>query len=465
MRVVRGSVFDVAVDLRRSSPNFGRWVGVALSEANHRQLWVPEGFAHGFVVLSDSADFLYKTTDYWDPKAERCIVWNDPTLAIDWPLDGATPVVSAKDAAGCGVRRRRGVRVSDTRARILLFGTTGQVGWELQRALQPLGDVVACRTGRRRLRAARYVCGPLRRVRPTSSSTPSPTRRSTRPKRSVDRATRVNADAVAVLADEARRCGALLVHYSTDYVFDGRAPSPYTEDATPNPQSQYGRSKLAGEPRSSRPDVGISCCERAGSTRRAARTSSRPSCGSRRSATQLRIVGDQYGAPTSARLIADVTAQIVGQSLSGDTFESGLFHLTASGRDVVARLRQLHRRTGARAPVAGPPGRARRRDHDVRVPGPGAATGLLVARYVAPRRALRAHAARLARRRRPVPGGVARAGLTAFAAKRNRHDRDDEHVPHLRRHAVVPSSRQHDDRSADALRGLPPRQRRRDGPR
>jgi dTDP-4-dehydrorhamnose 3,5-epimerase len=100
VRVVSGAVYDVAVDLRRSSPRFGQWVGVELSEANRRQLWIPEGFGHGFVVTSDSADFLYKTTDYWSPKAERCIVWNDPVLAIDWPLAGAAPIVSAKDQSG-----------------------------------------------------------------------------------------------------------------------------------------------------------------------------------------------------------------------------------------------------------------------------------------------------------------------------------------------------------------------------
>jgi len=99
VRVVKGAVFDVAVDLRRSSPNFGRWVGIELSEANHRQLWVPEGFGHGFLVTSESADFLYKTTDYWTPAAERCVVWNDPTLAIAWPLAGVAPIVSGKDAA------------------------------------------------------------------------------------------------------------------------------------------------------------------------------------------------------------------------------------------------------------------------------------------------------------------------------------------------------------------------------
>ena len=99
VRVVRGRVFDVAVDLRRSSPRFGCWAGVELSEDDHRQLWVPPGFAHGFLVLSESADFLYKTTDYYAPAHERCIAWNDPQIGIDWPLDGA-PLLSAKDAQG-----------------------------------------------------------------------------------------------------------------------------------------------------------------------------------------------------------------------------------------------------------------------------------------------------------------------------------------------------------------------------
>jgi dTDP-4-dehydrorhamnose 3,5-epimerase len=100
VRVVRGAVFDVAVDLRQSSPTFGQWVGAELTEHNHRQVWVPAGFAHGFLTLSDSADFLYKTTDYYAPAFERCIAWNDPTLAVNWPLAGATPLVSAKDQQG-----------------------------------------------------------------------------------------------------------------------------------------------------------------------------------------------------------------------------------------------------------------------------------------------------------------------------------------------------------------------------
>lgn len=100
VRVVRGSVFDVAVDIRKTSPTFGKWVGVELSEANQRQLWVPPGLAHGFLVTSDSADFLYKTTDYYAPEHERCLAWNDPAIGIDWPLNGDQPLLSAKDASG-----------------------------------------------------------------------------------------------------------------------------------------------------------------------------------------------------------------------------------------------------------------------------------------------------------------------------------------------------------------------------
>ena len=98
VRVVRGAVFDVAVDIRKSSPTFGQWVGAELSEDNYRQLWVPPGFAHGFVVLSETADFLYKTTDYYAPQFERCIAWDDPALAILWPV--RTPRLSEKDAKG-----------------------------------------------------------------------------------------------------------------------------------------------------------------------------------------------------------------------------------------------------------------------------------------------------------------------------------------------------------------------------
>jgi dTDP-4-dehydrorhamnose 3,5-epimerase len=100
VRVVQGAVLDIAVDIRRKSPTFGRYVSAELTAENKRMLWIPEGFAHGFVVLSEQAEFLYKTSDYWFPEHERCISWDDSSLAIDWKLATATPLVSVKDAQG-----------------------------------------------------------------------------------------------------------------------------------------------------------------------------------------------------------------------------------------------------------------------------------------------------------------------------------------------------------------------------
>ncbi len=104
VRVTQGEVFDVAVDIRKGSPTYGQWVGEILSAENKKQLWIPAGLAHGFVVLSATAEFLYKTTDYYAPQYERCIAWNDPDLAIAWPIEGQ-PLLSAKDAAGIAFRQ------------------------------------------------------------------------------------------------------------------------------------------------------------------------------------------------------------------------------------------------------------------------------------------------------------------------------------------------------------------------
>jgi dTDP-4-dehydrorhamnose 3,5-epimerase len=100
VRVVSGAVFDVAVDVRKSSPTFGHWVGYELSAQNHRMLWIPEGFAHGFLTLADGTDFLYKCTDFYAPASEHCLAWDDPSVGVEWPLDGMTPLVSAKDQVG-----------------------------------------------------------------------------------------------------------------------------------------------------------------------------------------------------------------------------------------------------------------------------------------------------------------------------------------------------------------------------
>jgi dTDP-4-dehydrorhamnose 3,5-epimerase len=105
VRVAQGAVFDVAVDIRKSSPTFGQWVGVELTADNHKQLWIPAGFAHAFLVLSETADFLYKTTNYYAPPYERCIAWNDAAVGIEWPQIGMAPVLSAKDQAGVSLNQ------------------------------------------------------------------------------------------------------------------------------------------------------------------------------------------------------------------------------------------------------------------------------------------------------------------------------------------------------------------------
>ena len=105
VRVVSGEVFDVAVDIRRSSPTFGQWVGQHLSAENNKQMWVPPGFAHGFLVMSETAEFVYKTTDFYAPAHERCIIWNDPEINIEWPDIGAPPQLSAKDQQGLGINQ------------------------------------------------------------------------------------------------------------------------------------------------------------------------------------------------------------------------------------------------------------------------------------------------------------------------------------------------------------------------
>ena len=108
MRVVQGEVFDVAVDIRKGSPTYGQWVGEVLSADNKKQVWVPPGFAHGFLTLSDTAEFLYKTTDTWSPEHERAIIWNDETLNIQWPLNGVSPMLSTKDMCGIALSEAAG---------------------------------------------------------------------------------------------------------------------------------------------------------------------------------------------------------------------------------------------------------------------------------------------------------------------------------------------------------------------
>ena len=269
-------MFDVAVDLRRVSPTFGRSVGVVLSAANQRMLWMPPGFAHGFLVLSEYAEFLYKTTDYWYPEHERTLLWNDPALGIAWPLGGA-PTLAAKDAAGAAARGRGRLRL-DCRCRvrrILLTGADGQVGFELARSLRAHGDVD--RAGPRRARPRRRRCD--RRAscaRPGRDSIVNAGAYTAVDLAETERAAAfaVNARAPGILAEEAKRAGAVLIHYSTDYVFDGARTTPYDEDAPDGSAQRLRREQARGRARDrGSPARARWCCARAGSTACAARIS------------------------------------------------------------------------------------------------------------------------------------------------------------------------------------------------
>ena len=323
VRVIVGEIYDVAVDLRRSSPTFGKWTGAILSPSQQPMIWIPQGFAHGFLVLSEQAIVSYKTTDYYAPEHERTLAWNDRGIGVLWPLEGE-PLMSDKDRRGVAARRGR-----DLRLKILLTGRNGQVGWELERALAPLGEVVATDRSTLDLTNEDQIRSAVRAVKPDVIVNAAAYTAVDKAESEPELAMRINGFAPGVLADEAKRLGALLVHYSTDYVFDGEKTTPYVEEDEPNPINVYGKSKLAGE----------RAVDASGCRHLLLRTSWVYSLrGSNflltvlrlaRRDPAIRIVTDQRGTPTSAALAARATAHALRGSARGG--KAGLFHLAARG--------------------------------------------------------------------------------------------------------------------------------------
>jgi dTDP-4-dehydrorhamnose 3,5-epimerase len=245
VRVASGAVFDVAVDLRQSSPHFGKWFGCELSAENQRMLWIPPGFGHGFLVLSESADFLYKTTAYYAPQWDRGGALERPGHRHCLAAGGRTPAFR-QGSGRAPAQGRRGLPVRG-QPRILLTGCNGQVGWELARTLSTLGEVVATDSRTMDLADPDAIRRVMAEVRPRVIVNPAAHTAVDKAEGEPDRARAINALAPGVLAEEAEKLGALLVHYSTDYVFDGSGATPWREEDATGPLNVYGATKLEGE--------------------------------------------------------------------------------------------------------------------------------------------------------------------------------------------------------------------------
>ncbi len=332
VHVLEGEVFDVVVDVRVGSPTFGRWIGAALSAANHRQIYIPAGFAHGFCVRSDSALFAYKCTQVYHPETEIGIAWNDPDLAIMWPT--ATPRLSAKDGA---FERLRAIDP----ARLPRWEEPRRCQRPLSRCSSSAPDGMLGRAWSQLLSARGIGHQPARRNRIDLGDPASIAAFDFRPFRTivncaawtdVDRAedneqaaAAVNGVGVRALAERVAEAGCTLIHYSSDYVFEGTRAEPYPVDARLNPLGAYGRSKAEGE-------RGIRA---SGARHLVVRTSwlyapwgrnfVRTIAALARSRPELRVVNDQRGRPTSAEHLADATLRLL------DGGADGTWHVTDAG--------------------------------------------------------------------------------------------------------------------------------------
>ena len=380
LQVLQGEVFDVAVDIRRSSPTFGKWHGLMLSGENKRQFYVPPGFAHGFAVLSETALFHYKCTEFYSPKDELAIRWDDPDIGIQWPLK--EPLLSERDAKGLRLRDAppgAAVCLSCQPWNCLAFCSS-------ERSARSAGNCAA-----RWRRWPRSPAWTFPEIDLTSGDSIRQWVRDTRPNIVInaaaytavdkaesepDKAMKINGVAPGILAEEAKKLGALLVHYSTDYVFDGAKTEPYVETDAPNPLGAYGRTKLAGD-EAVRAVGGAHlifrlCWVYGARGQNFMLTMMRLA----REREKLRVVGDQVGCPTWSRMIAETTALALKQAMAArdpGAF-TGTYHLAVVGRHQLAWLCGCHHQPDA---GGGKEMRASRGHHDRGVSDAHKAPGLL----------------------------------------------------------------------------------------
>jgi dTDP-4-dehydrorhamnose reductase len=317
LQVLQGEVFDVAVDIRRSSPTFGKWHGLVLSGENKRQFYIPPGFAHGFAVLSETAFFQYKCTEFYSPK-DLCFPNGTPR--------GCACVMCLPN--GC-LHEPQAMELP----RILLIGKIGQVGWELRRTLAPMAQVTCVDFPDIDLTGGDSIRRWVRETRPNIVINAAAYTAVDKAESEPDKAMKINGVAPGMLAEEAKKRGALLVHYSTDYVFDGARTEPYVETDAPNPLGAYGRTKLAGD-EAVRAVGGAHlifrlCWVYGARGQNFMLTMMRLA----REREKLRVVGDQVGCPTWSRTIAETTTLALKQvvAASDPAALTGTYHLASSG--------------------------------------------------------------------------------------------------------------------------------------
>ena len=347
--MLRGEALDVALDIRFGSPTFGKWASVLLSGEKMNAIYIPAGFAHAFLALSDEVEFLYKCSDFYDASDEGGVFWNDPALAISWGIE--KPLLSSRDSRisiSCPDSPRAASCIfMPMSGRILLIGKTGQVGSELAFRLLPRYELTALGKAELDLANPADIRESVARARPAVIINCAAYTRVDEAESHENLAFEINATAPAVLAEEARKIGAALIHYSTDYVFDGEKRTPYLETDSTNPISAYGREQVgrrAGHPNcwNSAPHFahGVGVCALG---RNFLLTILRLAT----ERSELRIVNDQFGAPTTNLQIRSGDSQD-SRSGAGRSIEDqrALRHLPfhCAGRNDMVRICQDHPR-------------------------------------------------------------------------------------------------------------------------
>ncbi|MEZ4526945.1 MAG: dTDP-4-dehydrorhamnose reductase [Desulfobacterales bacterium] len=329
VQAVSGEIFDVAVDIRPGSPTFGKWTGVILSDQNHRQLFIPEGFAHGFCVLSKTAHFLYKCSDFYAADDEGGILWFDPEIGIQWPVEHPSflkrplspPCPMRSGSASCGEERKMN---------ILIVGSKGQLGWELMRQGADF-TLLGLDLPELDITRPESIAECAKDFRPDLLINAAAYTNVDKSESDTQTAFAVNKDGAANLADFCKTAKIPLIHISTDFVFDGKKTSPYLESDPVSPLGVYGKSKAEGEEevRNRRKEHIIVRTAWLYGVHGHNFVKTMIRLGQERE--KLGVVADQHGCPTCAADLAEALLRIAQQIGSGKNVSWGTYHYCGKG--------------------------------------------------------------------------------------------------------------------------------------